>query len=74
MARAARDRGRRLPPNGEFDAYRPVTTASFAANYAIHGPAPLGYHVVNVALHAADAERLFPDDADVRRLRQSPGG
>lgn len=39
-------------PNGEFDAYRPVTTASFAANYAIHGPAPLGYHVVNVALHA----------------------
>jgi hypothetical protein len=29
-------------PNGEFDAYRPVTTASFAANYALHGTAPLG--------------------------------
>ena len=40
-------------PNGEFDAYRPVTTASFAANYALHGTAPLGYHVVNTLLHAA---------------------
>jgi tetratricopeptide (TPR) repeat protein len=42
-----------FPPNGEFDAYRPVTTASFAANFAIHGAAPLGYHLVNTALHAA---------------------
>jgi tetratricopeptide (TPR) repeat protein len=40
-------------PNGYMDVYRPVTTASFAANYAIHGAAPLGYHVVNIALHAA---------------------
>src|SRR5262249_31217950 len=40
-------------PNGEFDAYRPVTTASFAANYALHGTAPLGYHVVSTLLHAA---------------------
>jgi tetratricopeptide (TPR) repeat protein len=40
-------------PNGEFDAYRPVTTATFAANYAIDGLDPLGYHAVNVALHAA---------------------
>jgi len=42
-----------FPPNGEFDAYRPVTTASFAANHALHGTAPLGYHVVNTLLHAA---------------------
>ena len=40
-------------PNGYMDVYRPVTTASFAANYALHGTAPLGYHVVNVVLHAA---------------------
>ncbi len=40
-------------PNGYMDVYRPVTTASFAANYAIHGAAPLGYHAVNVVLHAA---------------------
>src|SRR5262249_48873467 len=32
--------------------YRPVTTASFAVNYAIHGASPVGYHVVNVVLHA----------------------
>jgi tetratricopeptide (TPR) repeat protein len=40
-------------PNGYMDVYRPVTTASFAANYAMHGAAPLGYHLVNIALHAA---------------------
>src|SRR5262245_51284386 len=40
-------------PNGYMDVYRPVTTATFAANYAVHGVAPFGYHLVNVALHAA---------------------
>lgn len=40
-------------PGGYMDLYRPVTTASFAANYAVHGATPVGYHVVNVALHAA---------------------
>src|SRR5262245_50062480 len=40
-------------PNGYMDVYRPVTTATLAANYALHGTAPLGYHVVNVLLHAA---------------------
>src|SRR5262249_15309722 len=40
-------------PSGYTDLYRPVTTATLAANYALHGTAPLGYHVVNVVLHAA---------------------
>jgi tetratricopeptide (TPR) repeat protein len=40
-------------PTGDAALYRPVTTASLAANYALHGTAPLGYHVVNVVLHAA---------------------
>ena len=31
--------------------FRPVTTLSFAANYAIHGRAPGGYHLVNLLLH-----------------------
>src|SRR5262249_30641541 len=35
-------------PNGYMDVYRPATTATFAANYAVHGVAPLGYHLVNV--------------------------
>ncbi len=31
--------------------FRPVTTLSFAASYAVHGRAPLGYHLVNLLLH-----------------------
>ncbi|HEY6098384.1 MAG TPA: hypothetical protein VIW03_03075, partial [Anaeromyxobacter sp.] len=32
--------------------YRPLATLSWALQYAIHGRAPLGYHLVNVLLHA----------------------
>ncbi len=31
--------------------YRPLTTLSYALNYAVHGRWPPGYHLVNVALH-----------------------
>jgi len=34
-------------------AYRPVTTLTFALNHALGGFDPLGYHVINVLLHAA---------------------
>ncbi len=37
---------------GHGRGWRPVTTLSFAFNHALHGFAPRGYHVVNVALHA----------------------
>lgn len=33
--------------------FRPVTTATFALNHVVHGLGPFGYHLVNVALHAA---------------------
>ncbi len=33
--------------------YRPVTTLTFAINWALGGDRPVGYHVVNVMLHAA---------------------
>ena len=33
--------------------FRPVTTLTFAANYALHGRAPGGYHLVNLLLHLA---------------------
>lgn len=39
-------------------AYRPLTTWTFALNYAAHGAHPLGYHVVNVLLHAGVAALL----------------
>lgn len=32
--------------------YRPLTVASYALNYAVHGVRPGGYHFVNVVLHA----------------------
>src|SRR5512134_714255 len=35
--------------------YRPLATLSWAAQYALHGRAPAGYHLVNVLLHAAAA-------------------
>ncbi|WP_248360750.1 tetratricopeptide repeat protein [Anaeromyxobacter oryzae] len=55
--------------------YRPLTTISYALDYAVHGRWTPGYHVVNVALHAAAsllvlalARRLaraaMPDRAD----------
>ncbi len=32
--------------------YRPLCVATFRLNYLWHGLSPLGYHVVNVCLHA----------------------
>lgn len=40
-------------------AYRPVDLLSFAANYAIHGKSTFGYHLTNLALHAANVLLLF---------------
>lgn len=39
--------------------YRPLVQASLAANYALAGYDPVGYHVVNVALHALAAAGAF---------------
>jgi len=33
--------------------YRPITTLSYAADYALWGARPFGFHATNVALHAA---------------------
>ncbi len=35
----------------ETGLYRPLTTASFAANHALHGASPWGFHAGNVLLH-----------------------
>lgn len=39
--------------------YRPLTLFSFAANYAVHGLAPPGYHAANVLLHALAAALVW---------------
>ncbi|MBI3767614.1 MAG: tetratricopeptide repeat protein [Deltaproteobacteria bacterium] len=39
--------------------WRPLTTLTFAVDHAIHGLAPVGYHVVNVLLHAAVSVLVF---------------
>lgn len=39
--------------------YRPLTTFSFALNYAVSGLAPWSYHLVNVGLHALISVLVF---------------
>lgn len=46
-----------------------LTSASFALNYAVGGPDPVGWHVVNVLLHAATSFLLYKA---VILLGQSP--
>ena len=55
---ASADVGKILTTNywgSRFDSglYRPVTTLSFAADYAGSGSDPYGYHVTNFSIHAA---------------------
>ncbi len=39
--------------------YRPLTTLSYALNYAAHGRWTPGFHAVNVALHAMSSVLLW---------------
>ena len=43
------------PPAGLSVSGRPVVNASLAVSYALSGEQPWGYHLVNLALHAATA-------------------
>lgn len=49
---------------------RPVGYFTFALNYALHGDAVFGYHVVNLAIHLAAALALF---GFTRRTLRLPG-
>ncbi len=55
---------------GRGHGWRPVTTLTFAANHALHGLAPFGYHACNVALHAAVSVLVF---AVFARVTRRPG-
>jgi protein O-mannosyl-transferase len=48
--------------------YRPVTTLTYALNYAVHGRWTPGFHAVNVALHAAASVLVL---ALARRLAEA---
>ena len=39
--------------------YRPLALASFALDFQLHGPGPLGFHISSVLLHALAAALLF---------------
>jgi Tfp pilus assembly protein PilF len=47
-------------PNPKLsDLYRPLTVLSYALNYAAGGFDPLGYHLVNIVLHALNSLLVF---------------
>ncbi len=53
---------------------RPMLNLSFALNYAISGPAPWSYHVVNILIHAANALLLFGILRRVIHFRRARAG
>ena len=48
-------------PTASSNLYRPISTLSFWFNYSVlgHGNRPLGYHVINVALHLINVLLLW---------------
>ncbi|OYT70191.1 MAG: hypothetical protein CFK52_11715 [Chloracidobacterium sp. CP2_5A] len=43
----------------EVSTYRPAVNVSLALNYAVHGLHPLGYHLVNLVIHALNCCLLY---------------
>ncbi len=56
--------------SGGVGNYRPLTIITFTLEYAFWGLAPLGYHLTNVLLHAANVALLF---CLLRCYRVAPG-
>lgn len=48
-----------VTPTPATEIYRPLSTLSHALTLAVFGPAPRGFRLVNIALHAANAMLLF---------------
>ena len=44
--------GNNISDRDSHKSYRPLCVATFRLNYLWHGLSPMGYHVVNVVLHA----------------------
>lgn len=47
------------PRSFDFSLRRPVTLITFAANLQAGGPDPVGFHVVNIALHLANGVLVY---------------
>lgn len=63
-----------IPPrNGSNVTGRPLVNLSFALNYAANGISPIGYHVVNLALHALSGLLLWKLLRRACELRFAPG-
>ena len=50
---------RLFSPNPVADVFRPVTFATLALDWALSGPEPVEYHLVNLALHAGATLLLY---------------
>jgi protein O-mannosyl-transferase len=48
-----------LSPNQVSNVYRPLAFATLALNWALGGPEPLGYHLLNLLLHAGATWLLY---------------
>jgi protein O-mannosyl-transferase len=48
-----------VTPTPAVEIYRPLATLSHALTYAVFGPDPRGFRLVNIALHAVNAMLLF---------------
>ncbi len=62
-----------VEPGGRFAGtklYRPLVIASFAVNYAVGGLEPLGYHAVNILLHAGVSLAIYGSGASVGLSRE----
>ena len=57
------------PPQGTTLAQRPLLHLSLAANYAVTGLRPWGYHLINLTIHSLAAVTVF---AAVRRTLRLP--
>ncbi len=50
---------RLFTPNPVSNVFRPVTFATFALNWKLGGPNPVGYHLLNLLLHAGATWLLY---------------
>ncbi len=48
-----------ITPTPATEIYRPLATLSHALTYAVFGPGPRGFRLVNIAFHASNAMLLF---------------